>query len=77
MEAFERHLRENFMIWKINVNTLKVKESATDNLLNKLGRRYKKLAFHQYYQKTLLSREEENDIKRGKEARLKLKEILL
>jgi len=42
-------------------------------MIVKLERRYKKLAFKQYYDKTMLVKEEINDVKRGNEGRIKLK----
>lgn len=72
MEAFERHLREKFKQWRLNVRHLSSKQDAIKGIFDRLGKRYKRLALNIYKKKVAMANEELKDIKRGNEARIKL-----
>ena len=62
MEAFERHVREKFMVWRRNVRQRSAESFTAEKLILKLERRMRRAAFAHYINKIELERLEVKDI---------------
>ena len=56
MEAFERHVREKFMVWRRNVRQRSAESFTAEKLILKLERRMRRAAFAHFRNKTELER---------------------